>query len=549
MATMARDSSVKRLDFEDVSFTIPSQTARAEAMDVLEPEPQPEPSEDDDILEVSTGPLAADGSVVSSLPDNCSVADLRQEAQRIRKSLASVYTFVSDFSHPFQQKVKAEAEGFGTSVKQLKKLFSTLEDEVLELTVKEGVLKRLADWKIGEEKTDEDENWLKNESVGCAAVDVDTTGDELTVLKNANAELILEIGALIRTLSSDVNGLEADLSNASSCLDSFDSELDKRTDEECALSCRNNDANESLAVFNEQSENLQDLESTIRHLEETLRQNEKEYIEAEAAMESRIEQYNLEIEELQAQATQLEREEECMRLLIDVTSKSLESQKHMECSGDVSVVSMEHGSIELRLTTYVPNVDDTTDVAEQGSEQTWEHGLHVKINQETMEIEDAKLGPESVSINDLLSAAREKRVTTASVESVKEGVLAHFGRQLAFLVRAVHQRLTIHAFKVASATTAASDPRYSVEHTLESQVITIVKPGKLKVLVEVPENWPMQGFSLRLQSLQLLDAQSTESPPGDGTLKMAVEVANKMPECIRHDLLSFMQAIEKIMSE
>ncbi|CAM6084200.1 unnamed protein product [Calypogeia fissa] len=545
MATMARDSSVKRLDFEDVSFTIPSQTARAEAMDGLEPEPQPEPSEDDDILEVSTGPLTADGSVVSILPDNCSVADLRQEAQRIRKSLASVYTFVSDFSHPFQQKVKAEAEGFGTSVKQLKKLFSTLEDEVLELTVKEGVLKRLADWKIGEEETDEDENWLKNES----AVDVDTTGDELTVLKNANAELFLEIESLIRTLSSDVNGLEADLSNASSCLDSFDSELAKRTDEECALSCRNNDANESLAVFNEQSENLQDLESTIRHREETLRQNEKEYIEAEAAMESRIEQYNLEIEELQAQATQLEREEECMRLLIDVTSRSLESQKHMECSGDVSVVSMEHGSIELRLTTYVPNVDDTTDVAEQGSEQTWKHGLHVKINQETMEIEEAKLAPKSVSINDLLSAAREKRVTTASLESVKEGALADFGRQLAFLVRAVHQRLTIHAFKVASATTAASDPRYSVEHTLESQVITIVKPGKLKVSVEVPENWPMQGFSLRLQSLQLLDAQSTSSPPTDDTLKMAVEVANKMPECIRHDLLSFMQAIEKIMSE
>lgn len=74
----------------------------------------------------------------------------------------------------------------------------------------------------------------------------------------------------------------------------------------------------------------------------------------------------------------------------------------MESSSDVSVVSLEKGSIELRLTTYVPNVDDRKDVPEQESEPSWEHNLHIEINEETMEIKQA----EASILNAFFPAAR-----------------------------------------------------------------------------------------------------------------------------------------------
>lgn len=63
----------------------------------------------------------------------------------------------------------------------------------------------------------------------------------------------------------------------------------------------------------------------------------------------------------------------------------------MDCTNDVSVVSMKTGTIELLLTTYLPNPEDPNDVpADQGSEPMWEHNLHITMNHETMELEEAK---------------------------------------------------------------------------------------------------------------------------------------------------------------
>jgi hypothetical protein len=57
----------------------------------------------------------------------------------------------------------------------------------------------------------------------------------------------------------------------------------------------------------------------------------------------------------------------------------------------VSVISIEDVSIGLRLTTFVPSMEDPQSVLDQGNEPMWEHNLHVKISKERMKIEDAKV--------------------------------------------------------------------------------------------------------------------------------------------------------------
>ncbi|BBN19563.1 hypothetical protein MPTK1_8g11710 [Marchantia polymorpha subsp. ruderalis] len=512
----------KHLDFADVTLTLPTM-----------PLPVVQISKNDDALDISA---SSPDVTLEGMGQDPAIEELRgalrREAQRIRKNLAGL-DGVAMLPHSYKQQIN-EAEIPDGSEKELENLFSSLKHEYLEVTEKQGLLELLT--KFDDEKK-ENERWLSDD-----VPEIQSLRAELMSLKQSNADTIDEIETLIHTVADDMNSFENNLSLATHSLENCDLELDKM-----AQVGKRRDIHEDGINMIKLAETPQDLEETIRLLEEQLRQNEREYEDTEAAMKQRIEQYNLEMEELQAQARQLDKEEESLRMIVDVSGRCLRSQTLLESINDVAVIAVGDDFVELQLTTDVPTMDDPCEAASgQGVKQELKHKLYIKVNSKSMGVETAELFPADVPIDDLVSSTQQSQDLNVSSESTKEGENAEFGRQFAYLVTAVHHRISVFALKSASLSSASNDPRYCVEYLPDTSVITVTIPGKLNFLIEVPQGWPMHGFSLRLRSLY---AVKEESPASEELLEEAMELANQMPEYARHDVLSFVQAVEKIVTE
>ncbi|KAL2609236.1 hypothetical protein R1flu_027809 [Riccia fluitans] len=516
-STEGLDGSKKQLNFDDVTLTFPKM-------------PAGEISENAKTLDISS---ADNNFPTKRTGEKPTVEELRQEAQRIREYLAGFENVSTRNESYIQQLDEANAAYSGPEAQDLFSALGTRFKEVLE---KERFLKLLH----GFHEENIDESCISDEES-----QIQTMRAELMNLKRSNEDAIQEIEFLIHKVANDMDTLDNNLSLATESLEKCDLEIENLAESE------KDTQDEALE---KQSGTPEDLEETIRLLEEHLRQNEKEYEDTEAALKQRIEQYNLEMEELKAQARQLDIEEESLRLYVDISSRCLKVQPFLESINDVAVIAVGDEFVELQLTTEVPSMDEDGETAKGRSlKQELKHKLHINVNTKTMDVETAELTPADVPIDDLVTYARQIRpsfknldLLNEALESNTEGENPEFGRQFSVLVRAVHHRVNVFALKAASLSSASNDPRFSMEYLPDSSVVTMIMSGRLKASVEVPHGWPMHGFSLRLQSLESL---KDESPATVDFLREVMELANKMPEYARHDVLKFVQTVESIVKE
>ncbi|KAL3699487.1 hypothetical protein R1sor_017509 [Riccia sorocarpa] len=506
------DGSKKQLNFDDVTLTFPKMSENPKTSDI---------------------PTAEINVPTRGVGEKPTVEELRQEVQRIRQNLAG-FENITTCAESYVRQLDESNNLYPHP--EPKELFYALEAKYAETLERETFLKLLT----GPIVENRDESSVSEEEA-----EIQRMREELTNLKQSNEDTIQEIESLITKVAYDMNTLDSNLSLATESLEKCDLEIEKLAESEKET------MDEAIV---KQSATPEDLEETIRLLEEHLRQNEKEYEDTEAALKQRIEQYNLEMEELKAQGRQLDIEEESLRLFVDISSRCLKVQPFLESISDVAVLAVGDDFVELQLTTEVPFVDEHDGIANGRSvKQELQHKLFLNVDTQTMDIKTAELTPADVPIDDLVPYARQIRgyfrtldMLRENVDSTTEVENAEFGRQFSILVRAVHHRVNVFALKAASLSSASKNPRYSVEYLPESSVVTATISERVKAMVEVPQGWPMQGFSLHLQSLQPLKGGS---PAVMDFLREVMELSNKMPEYARHDLVGFIKAIEDIITE
>ncbi|CAM6012475.1 unnamed protein product [Sphagnum balticum] len=253
-----------------------------------------------------------------------------------------------------------------------------------------------------------------------------------------------------------------------------------------------------------------------------------------------LEVYRLEIEDLQSQIDLQENEVAKLQSCIEFEGRVKDFEQRWRLRG-VKVVSSSEGFVELHLTTHVPICQHANS---EYKERLVEHELQLKLDPNTMALEDAQLSPEDVPIDDIVSEAKRRSCFHSATLVVQE--TEELSKQIGFLVTEVQQHIRIYVLKTEVLALAAQDPRYVLEYLPDTAIICATLPDGIVANLEAPYGWPMPGIALVVRSLIL--ANSSCKANFLSTSQHMTDLANSTAKSDRCDLLQFLHSIEEVVA-
>ncbi|KAF3456620.1 hypothetical protein FNV43_RR01274 [Rhamnella rubrinervis] len=321
--------------------------------------------------------------------------------------------------------------------------------------------------------------------------------EELKSVEAKSTKISNEIEVLTRTYSEDCNRLGTDLEGLKSSLEFNASQDLKKTEVGAIDGCSTNSEAQlsGMNIYGDQA-----LESTLQLLE----------------LEDQIEKKSIMLKTLQ------DLDRMCKR------SDALE-QVDNAFTG-LKVIAFDENCIRLSLQTYLPKLQGVMslqyiEVVNEPSELN--HELLIEVVEGGMDIKNVEIFPNDVYMDDILEASR------------------HFSKSsLHWFVTKVQDRIVLCTMRLL-VVKSANKSRLFLEYLDKDEMIVAHMAEGVDAFIKVSQGWPVSSHPLNLISLKSSDQHSKGI--SSSFLSKVKEGANSLDLHTRQNLLSFVDAIEKIL--
>ncbi|KDP39341.1 hypothetical protein JCGZ_01098 [Jatropha curcas] len=257
---------------------------------------------------------------------------------------------------------------------------------------------------------------------------------------------------------------------------------------------------------------------------------------------NKLGEYEFEILELH---NQIEESKVILKNLqdFDSTFKRLDTIEQIEDTmSGLKVIDFDGTSIRLSLRTYLPKLEEL--LCQQKIEVTAEpsevnHDLLIEVVNGTMELKNVEMFPNDVFIGDIIDAAK-------SFRQFSHSSFVETRSSLEWFVRKVQDRIiqcTLRRLVVKN----ANKSRHSFEYLDRDEIVVAHLVGGVDAFIMLCQGWPLSKSPLKLMSLKSSDNHSKEISLS--FLCKVEEVVNSLDIHMRLNLLSFVDAIEKLLME
>ncbi|RDX70052.1 hypothetical protein CR513_50744, partial [Mucuna pruriens] len=197
----------------------------------------------------------------------------------------------------------------------------------------------------------------------------------------------------------------------------------------------------------------------------------------------------------------------------------------------LKVLALDENCIRLSLQTYMPTfegisylprVEDTTDVAELN------HELSIEVFEGTMKLKNVQVFPNDIYMNDIVDTA--KSISKSSLQ---------------WFIQKVQERIIFSTLRHL-VVKGANESRYSLEYLDKDETIVAHMAGGIDAYIKLPHGWPIFGSPLKLICIKGSDDLKRTSL----SFHCKVEkLANSLDTHIRQNISSFVDAVEEVLRE
>ncbi|KAJ0235768.1 Reverse transcriptase-like protein [Hirschfeldia incana] len=237
---------------------------------------------------------------------------------------------------------------------------------------------------------------------------------------------------------------------------------------------------------------------------------------------------------------QIEEKKVILKSLEDLDSvrKRLDAAEQVEDAfTGLKVLEFDGNFIRLQLRTCIPNIDGLLGQHTDGLSELI-HELLIHLKDKTTEITKVEMLPNDVYIEDIIDAAdsfRRIRLHSALLDTRSS---------LQSFVAKVQERIisaTLRKYMVKSSKTI----RHTFEYYDKDETIVAHVARGIDAFLKVSDGWPLLNSPLKLASLK--NSENHSNGISLSLICKVEELANSLDLQTRQNLLSFMDAIEKIL--
>ncbi|KAK7317156.1 hypothetical protein RJT34_01144 [Clitoria ternatea] len=197
----------------------------------------------------------------------------------------------------------------------------------------------------------------------------------------------------------------------------------------------------------------------------------------------------------------------------------------------LKVLEFDGNCIRLSLQTYMPKFDNISYL--QRLEETIDaaklnHELLIEIFEGTMKLKNVQVFPNDVYVNDIVD----------NTKSISKSSLQWF-------IQKVQDRIIISTLR-RLVVKDANKSRYSLEYWDKDETVVAHMAGGIDVYIKLSHVWPLLGSPLKLISIK--GSEELKKPSLSFHCKVE-KLANSLDTHIRQNILSFVDAVEKILIE
>ncbi|KAE9587860.1 hypothetical protein Lal_00029473 [Lupinus albus] len=199
----------------------------------------------------------------------------------------------------------------------------------------------------------------------------------------------------------------------------------------------------------------------------------------------------------------------------------------------LKVLAFDDNCIRLSMKTYMPKLDhlsciDNMTVEGINDEAVLHHELLIEVFQGTMKFKNVQIFPNDIYVNDIVDVAK------SSSES-----------SLQWFIKEVQDRIIVSTLRHL-VVKDANKSRYSLVYLDKDETIVAHMPGGIDAYIKLSNGWPIYGSPLKLISIKGSDTLKSTSL----SFHCKVEkMANSLDNHIRHNILRFVDAVEKVLKE
>ncbi|XP_068664471.1 uncharacterized protein [Aristolochia californica] len=207
---------------------------------------------------------------------------------------------------------------------------------------------------------------------------------------------------------------------------------------------------------------------------------------------------------------------------------------------DVKVIELEGNCIRLSIKTFVPISESRLIQRRQeflSGQSVVDHELLIELTDGTLQLQTVKIFPDDVFIREVVDAAKLRR--QSSLPLTLEMQLS-----LGWLIRKIQERIRLSSLR-ALIVKDANRSRHSFEYCDKDETITAHLVEGIDAILKISQSWPASTSPLKLVILSNSEFSSTEVP--SCILNEVKELANSLDVQERHDLVSFVNAVEQIL--
>ncbi|KAK7379684.1 hypothetical protein VNO78_34373 [Psophocarpus tetragonolobus] len=199
---------------------------------------------------------------------------------------------------------------------------------------------------------------------------------------------------------------------------------------------------------------------------------------------------------------------------------------------NLKVLAFDEHCIRLSLQTYMPTLEGISYLprleATIGIDAVeLNHELLIEVFEGTMKLKNVQVFPNDIYVNDIVDTA--KFVSKSSLQ---------------WFIQKVQNRIIVSALRHL-VVKEANKSRYSLEYLDKDMTIVAHMAGGIDAYIKLSHDWPIFGSPLKLTHIKGSDDLKRTSL----SFQCIVELANSLDTHIRQNISSFVDEVEKVLTE
>ncbi|XP_072060621.1 uncharacterized protein [Arachis hypogaea] len=198
----------------------------------------------------------------------------------------------------------------------------------------------------------------------------------------------------------------------------------------------------------------------------------------------------------------------------------------------LKVLAFEDNSIRLSLRTYMPKLEDLSclsRVHDSYDVSELSHELLIEVFEKTLKLKNVQLFPNNVHVSDIVDYA--KTVSKSSLQC---------------FITKLQDRIILSTLRSLVVKDANKSSRHMLEYLDKDEMIVAHIAGGIDTYIKLPDGWPIFASPLTLIAVKRSDSWNRTSLSFHANVE---KFANSLDDDVRQNILSFADAVERILKE